>query len=252
LEIIKTLAVPLRSLKHSESSKIIAFFTEAEGLVSLLAKGARKARPSIPYDTFSLMNIVYRSKETREIQLLTSAELLDGFLPIRDDFTKSAVAFAFCELILRTVEVRDANSPLFLLLVECLKGLSAAKAHPQNYLWFFQLGLIRNLGFALELDACAVCGKSVSALSQEDYRFSPEYGSLVCQQCSAQKTGHYTIHPETLKALQYISAKELDKAARLKVSALAAREIDGLMAFCLRNYIEGWKSLKSRELLIKK
>jgi len=249
METIKTLAFPLRSLKHSESSKIITFFTEAEGMVSLMAKGARKAKPIVPYDTFSLMNVVYRSKATREIQLLTSAELVDGFLPIRDNFAKSAAAFAFCELVLRTQIAGDANVPLFHLLVESLKGLAAAPANSQNYLWFFQMGLIRNLGFGLELNTCAVCGKSTTDFAPEEIRFSFEYGSPICKDCLPENAGPFTLHLETLKALQFISSKELDKSARLKVSPLASKEIDGLLNSCLRNYIEGWKGLKSRELM---
>ncbi len=250
LETIKTIAIPLRSLKHSESSKIITFFTEAEGIITLMAKGARKAKPMVPYDTFSLMNVVYRSKQTREIQLLTSAELIDGFLPIRDNFAKLAAAFAFCELVLRTQIAGDANARLFHLMVESLKGLAAAPANYRNYLWFFQLGLIRNLGFGLDLNTCAGCGKSTTDFPPEEIRFSFEYGSPVCRNCQSENTGLFTLRPETLKALQFISSKELDKSARLKVSPLAAREIDGLLNSCLRNYIEGWKGLKSRELIV--
>lgn len=249
MDIIKTDAIPLRSVKHSESSRIITFFTEAEGIVSLLGKGVRKAKNRTPFDAFSLMNVVYRSKASREIQLLTGAELLDGFLGIRDDLDKSAAAFGVCELVLRTTQPGDAHPQLFLLMTETLRGLDAAKSHPQNYFWFFQLGLLKSLGFGFDLQNCVSCGKDVSQFTGEQYRFSYEDGGLVCPDCPPPEKLSFTLKPEALRILQYLSLKEMNKAERLKASPSAAKEIEGLFGSYLRFHLEGLHGLKSKELL---
>jgi len=249
MDIIKTNAIPLRSVKFSESSKIITFFTEAEGMASLLAKGVRKAKNGVPFDTFSLMNIVYRSKSSREVQLLTGAELLDGFIGVRNDLDKCAAAFGICELVLRTTQPNDPHPQLFLLMTETLKGLDAAKSHPQNYLWFFELGLVKSLGFGFDLHTCVSCGKAAALFPGEQYRFSYQDGGLICSDCPSPEKLSFTLHPEALKILQYLSLKEMNKAERLKASISAAREIEGLFNSYLRYHLEGLYGLKSKELL---
>ena len=252
METIKTDAVPLRSVKHSESSRIITFYTEAEGRVAVMAKGIRKAKHLTPADTFSLMNIVYRSKSTREVQLLISLELLDGFINIRNELDKSAAAFGICELVLRTTAAQDPNPLLFEVLVKTLKGLDSAIAHPRNYYWYFQLGLIKSLGFGFQAQTCAACGKNAADFKGNKYRISFENGGAVCENCAAAQTINFTIQPETLKILQFLSIKDLEKAGRLKPSSQAAREIEGMFTSYLQYHIEGLKTLRSKELIYRK
>lgn len=218
----------------------------------MMAKGIRKAKHPVPADTFSLMNIVYRSKSSREVQLMTSLELLDGFINIRNDLDKSALAFGICELILRTVIVQDPNPLLFKVLKRTLKGLDSAKSQPSNYYWYFQLGLVKTLGFGFQIDSCVNCGKSCSDFKGSKYKYSFEYGGAVCENCSLDETVNFTIHPETLKILQFLSMKDLEKAGRLKPSNQAAREIEGLFSSYLKYHVEGLRTLKSKELIYRK
>ena len=252
METVKTDAIPLRSIKHSESSRIITFFTEEAGIVSIMGKGVRKARHFVPFDTFSRMNIVFRSKSTREVQLLLNGELLDSFLSIRSHFEKTAVAFSICELLLRTLVSDDPNPPLFRFTIETLKSLNSAQAGNINFLWFFQLGLAKALGMGLDLEGCVICGKNSAGFSGDKYHFSYENGGIICPECRRSDKIHYSLRPEALKILQFLSTKELEKAGILKASPSAAREIDSVLNSYLKFHIEGLQSLRSRELLLLK
>ena len=252
METIKTNAVPLRSVKHSESSRIITFYTEAEGQIAVIAKGVRKAKHLVPADTYSLMNIVYRSKSTREVQLMISLELLDGFINIRNDLDKSAAAFGICELVLRTTAAQDPNPLLFEVLVNTLKGLDSAGARLRNYYWYFQLGLIKSLGFGFQAETCADCGKNAADFKGNKYPISFEYGGAVCEKCASSETIRFTLRPETLKVLQFLSMKDLEKVGRLRPSIQADGELEGLFSAYLRYHIEGLKTLKSKELIYRK
>ena len=243
MEIIKTDAVVLRSIKHSESSRIVSFFTETNGKVSLIAKGARKARPFVPMDTFSLMSIVYRSKSSRDIQLMTSAELLDSFLTVRDDLRKSAAAFAMCDLVNKTTMEDDSNPLLFEALVEALGALNEKSSRPANSLRHFQIRMIETLGFGLDLERCLNCGKK-----SEDFpggktcRFSFESGGIICPECGAGEENAASLKPEVLKTLQYLAGAPVDKIQRLKISPAAGRDIERLLLGFLRRHIEGFKT----------
>ncbi len=250
MEIVKTDAIPLRSIKHSESSRIIRFYTERGGKVSVLAKGIRRSKQQVPTDTFSLMSIIYRSKPSREIQILTGAELLNPFLGIRDDFRKSAAAFAICEVVDKTTEVSDPNPALFEAMVEALKGLDSAKSNPLNYLWFFLLRLTEAQGFGLNLDTCLNCGKRLKELPAGKLQFSYARGGVFCPECGGEESS-IKITPESLKVLQYLKAKGADKLDRLKTSPASAREIGKILFGFLRYHIEGLQYLKSLEMIYK-
>ncbi len=247
MEIIKTDAIPLWSIKHSESSRIVRFFTESGGKLSALAKGARKSRRAVPTDTFSLVNIIYRFKPSREIQILTGVELLDSFLSIRDDFRKCAAAFAVCELTDKTTEVSDPNPALFKAMTEALSGLNRAKTNPVNHLWLFQLRLIEALGFGLNLDNCLECGKSLHRHSGERSSFSFEGGGVLCGGCRGVNPAG--LSPESLKVLLYLREKGVKTLERLKPSKGAGREIERALQGFLHYHIEGLKRIKSLELL---
>lgn len=249
MEIIKTDAIVLRSLKHSESSRIISFFTESSGRVSLLAKGARKAKNLVPMDTFSLMNIVYRRKASREIQLLTQAEQLNPHLGIRDNLNKMAVGFGVCELVLRMTEPDDPNPSIFQAMAETLEGLNSASANPGNYFWFFQLRLLEALGFGLNLMTCLQCGTRIEDFLRGRVKFSFEGGGLICPKCKGEAGKAAVLKPESLKALQFVSRQGVDKLGRLKPSLEAKKEIDRILTRYTGHHIEGMRKLHSRELI---
>ncbi len=252
LDTIKTDAIPLRAVKHSESSKIITFFTEAEGLVSLMAKGVRKTKHKTPFDTFSLMNIVYRRKRSREVQILTNGELRNGYLNIRNDLDRMAVAFGICELIFKTMQPNDAFPILFKRMMDVLECLNLKPANPRNYFWFFQMGLIESLGFGFNLDVCVNCQMDLARIEGGKLYFSYERGGVICARCGKSGEVDFTLRAESFKALHYLYSKNVCRAGRLKVSQRASWEIEKLLHSFMKYHIEGWQVLKSRQLIYRR
>ena len=248
MEIVKSDAIVLRSIKHSETSRIISVYTELKGRISLLAKGARKAKPHVPMDTFSLLNVVYRYKSSREIQLLTSVESLNSFLSIRDNLNKSSIAFQMCELTLRTTEAEDSNIMLFKALKDSLTGLNEASKNFINFLWYFEIRLLEAIGFGIEVESCRHCGKNADASGPNRANFSFEQGGLLCPECSKLDEKSVTLRPETLKTLQFILKQSPDKLERISVSNDAAKQLNDVLAGYFRHHIEDMRRLNSRKL----
>ena len=246
IETIKTDAVILRGIKHSESSRILTVFTEAQGKISLIAKGIRKGKQRIPTDPFSLMRLVYRYKPARELQVVTQAEAVDAFLGIREDMGKMQTAFALCELTLRTMETADPHHDIFLSMVDTLKALNDTKGIPHNLLWHYELNLIRGIGFGLDFTRCAACGKEAGE-GEKRIRFSFAAGGILCSKCRGEETS-IIIHPESIKILRYIEGGGIERASRLKPSEAAEKEIDRLLIGFLSYHVEGMKGLNAADM----
>jgi len=249
MEIIKTDAIVLRSLKHSESSVILNVFTESQGRISLLAKGARKAKQHVPLDSFSLINTVFRSKASREIQLLTSVELINPFLRIRDDLQAIYIAVSMCELVLKTTEPCDSNLLLFKYFTDSLEGLNKARANYRNYLYFFNIKLLEAIGFGLDLKKCVKCSGSIGSTDNGSLKLHFESGGLICGKCDPGDIKMANIQPEAFKALLYLDTQPLDRIGRLKISISAGKQLEGLLLAYLKYHIENFRALKTREFL---
>jgi DNA repair protein RecO (recombination protein O) len=249
MEIIKTDAIVLRSLKHSESSVIINVFTESQGRISLLAKGARKAKQHVPLDSFSLINTVFRSKSSREIQLLTSAELIDPFLRIRDNLKTIYIAIGMCELVLKTTEPNDPNPLLFKYLAQSLEGMNKTRTNHRNYFYFFIMGMLEAIGFGIDFKSCVKCGRSISGEGNGSLKLHFDSGGIICGNCASGDIKMANIQPEAFKALLYLDTQPLDRIGRLKISDSAGKQMEGLLFAYLRHHIDSFKSLKSQEFM---
>ncbi len=87
-EIIKTEAVVLSKLNYGDSSLIVTLFTKEYGKLSAIIKGARnpKSKMGLVIDPLNHLQIILYKKDTRELQIISSAEILTYFPKIKDRF----------------------------------------------------------------------------------------------------------------------------------------------------------------------
>ncbi len=77
----KTQAVVLKTQRLGETSKILTLYSQKFGKIKVVAKGARGLKSRF-YGTLEPLNhisIVYYFKETRELQLLSQADICVKF-----------------------------------------------------------------------------------------------------------------------------------------------------------------------------
>jgi DNA repair protein RecO (recombination protein O) len=184
-EIFKTDAIVLRSTRWSESSKIVHLFTLDRGYIKVIAKGALQQKSPFrgTLETLNLVEIVVSHKESRGLQLITSASLQNSFQKIRADLEKTAIAFSIIELTQQLLRTHEPLREFFEYTTLVLSWLNASQSSDQRiYLWHFMLNLSRGLGFGWDFDQCLSCGPSPSTpFVYLDY----ENGGIICQNCLA-------------------------------------------------------------------
>jgi DNA repair protein RecO (recombination protein O) len=184
-EIFKTDSIVLRSSRWSESSKIVHLFTPDKGYVKVIAKGALQQKSPFrgTLETLNLVEIVVSHKESRGLQLITSASLQNSFQKIRGDLEKTAIAFSIIELIQQLLRTHEPLREFFECTTLVLSQLnSSPESDLRIYLWHYMLNLSRSLGFGWDFDQCLSCGSSPSTpFIYLDY----ENGGIICQKCLA-------------------------------------------------------------------
>tara|TARA_Y100000591_G_scaffold318776_1_gene330087 strand:+ start:651 stop:1337 length:687 start_codon:yes stop_codon:yes gene_type:complete len=152
--IVNTPAIVLKSFSYGESSLIARCFSEKNGKVSLIIKGAKKNKsPKAPYfQPFCYIDIIYNYKLNRDLQILSKVNFRQYWSKILDDLYRVSLAISILELTDKTMPDNDPNPVLFLTLKKVLKAFNNTLIDPKILFWFYECALLNNLGFQPNLE----------------------------------------------------------------------------------------------------
>ena len=150
--IVSTEGIVLRSMKFGDSSKIISLYSLEEGMVSLIAKGARNPKSKFG-SALQPLSIIYASfykKSNRDLHIVNKAELIKPLSGISRSIEKMAVGLSLVESVSHTQEKDDANHELFYLLKDKLIKLNSIEIDPFTIFISFQIELAQLMGFGID------------------------------------------------------------------------------------------------------
>lgn len=191
-------AVVLRHSDQGEADRLITLYTRQLGKMRVIARGARKIASRKAGHIEPFTHVKLQLAKGREMHLVTQADTVDAFLPLRDDLILTGQASYVIELLDRfTYEDETGNAALFRLLTETLARL-AAKTDPWLVQRYYEMRLLDQLGFRPQLFECVNCGREIKA---EDQFFSFQAGGVICPRCGR---GLPNLHPISIDALRYL------------------------------------------------
>ncbi len=195
-DIVKTDAIVLSKLNYGDTSLIVSVYSEQYGKLSVIIKGGRnpKSRAGMIADTLNHINLVLYKKDTRDIQLLSSVDIVSHFPRIKEDIEKTQFALAIAELVKRLTVENEANKRLFKGLAKIFSLIDSDKEHPGVLFGRFYLFFLSELGYALQISRCGVCRNKIPA---KNSGFSFETG-FVCNDCFNLHSGLNFISAELL------------------------------------------------------
>ncbi len=199
MPLVTTPAVVLKVSAYSETSKIARFLTREHGLVSALARGARRARSATGpgLDLFAVGIASIRMKASTDLHTLTGFDLLRAHSHLAGDVARFGAAAALAELALKCAPA-EPHPELYDRLEEGLDALDRAgegeaEAAALSACW----RLVGALGFEPALERCAVCGTPV----EPPVRFAAAQGGALCAAHRAGAERHTTLGAEDRDAL---------------------------------------------------
>ena len=157
-------AVVLRHADYGEADRMLTLYTRQHGKLRALAKGARKSASRKAGHLEPFTHVSLQLARGRDLPIVTQADTLDAYLPLRADLTRTAQASYVLELVDRlTYQDEIGNPALFRLLTETLSRLAAGKA-AWPVIRFYEMRLLDGLGFRPRLFECANCGRGLPNL----------------------------------------------------------------------------------------
>ena len=225
----RTRAVILRRRKYSDADRILTVFTPRFGKRMLIAKGSRKttSRKAGHLELFSHTNLLVAQARTWDI--ITESETVEGFLQLRADLDAISLAAYICELVDAFTAEDDEYESLWELLLLCLRELdggSTKGAGADLLLRWFELQLLRQMGFQPELFACLGCGAELQPV--ENF-LHLNAGGVFCPDCGRTMQGAEMISVGALKVLRHFSRTHWDGLRDLHIGPTTAQAVESVL-----------------------
>lgn len=173
--------VVLRTYKLGEADRIIVLMTAGHGKVRAVAKGVRKTKSRFGARLEPASNASLLFYEGRELDVVTQAESIDHFRPIRDDLARMTDAMALLEAVDQTAQERQPDARLYQMLVGALRTLAERDPRSPLLVAAFYWKLLSMEGFGPMLDCCATCGEPATAVDLVAFDLSQ--GGALCRTC---------------------------------------------------------------------
>jgi DNA repair protein RecO (recombination protein O) len=229
----KSLALVLKVVDFSETSRIVTLFTREHGKLSGLAKGARRLRSPFEaaLDLLTLCRIVFIRKSSADLDLLTEASVVKRFRPKNNQLCRYYAGFYVAELLAALTEPYAPLAQLFDEANVALRRVATADGVPVSVARF-ELAALRELGFLPRFDACVACDERLRPAGRSF--FSAKLGGVLCGRCRQTQSGVTTVTAGTIQALRWI-AEPNAPVERLHIHRSALREMRELLTKYLTN-----------------
>ncbi len=219
-------AVILRHSDLGEADRLLVLFSPQRGKLRAVAKGVRKITSRKAGHLEPLTRVSLLLAEARELPIITQAEALEAYLPLRSDLEKLSQASYVIELIDRFLPEDQLPQPqLYTLLTQTLERL-ARTPDAWAALRFFDLRLLDGLGFRPRLFECVSCGTPLRPQAQF---FSFEAGGVLCPECGKHAPTATPLSLNALKYLRYFQRSSWEQVAAVRPSPAARREVEAFL-----------------------
>ncbi len=227
--------IVLRTHKLGEADRIVSLLTERHGKVRAVAKGVRKTKSKFGARLEPTSHVALQLYEGRELDIVTQAESIDHFRPIRDDLDRLTRAVTMLEAADQLSLEREPNADLYRMLLGALRSLAGRNS--PLVVAAFHWKLLALEGFRPEVAGCVMCGVEEGLVA-----FDPIEGGLLCTE---HRRGT-RVSPEAVDLLQQILGGRLAVALEAP-SSPATHEVDHLATRVMEHHLE--RRLRSVGLL---
>ena len=200
--------IVLSARRHGESSVILALLTEAHGLHAGLVRGGQSRRRRGVLEPGNLVAAVWRARLEEHLGSYT-VELETGYAArVLDSADRLAALTSLCATLDSCLAEREAHPMLFSETLRLIHDLEKEDFATRYVVW--ELGLLAELGFGLDLSSCAATG-----VVEDLIYVSPRSAQAVSRAAGAPYRDRLLPLPEFLKGTGRASAADILSGLRL-------------------------------------
>jgi DNA repair protein RecO (recombination protein O) len=182
VSLLESHALVVRTVEVGESDVIATLVTEEAGKVSAIVRGARKGSRRVggalePVHTIAVL----LDDKGAELTTLKEARIVRMRTNVVGDLDALEAAGTALRWARHLFPPRTPEPAGWAVLIALLDGLDARTGSPRQELARAGLAMLAAVGYALELEACAICGRPCP--EGRSACVDPARGGLVCRAC---------------------------------------------------------------------
>lgn len=167
----------LRAVDWRESDRLLTVYTEEQGLITVLARGARSMKSRKMAACQQFCYATFQLTKQGEYLRCSSAELIESFFELRATLAGMALAGYICE-VMCYVCTADPEPELLRLALNSLFAIAGKKAPFPQIKAVFEARCAAIIGFMPEVSGCYLCGEKNGSFSLDVMD-----GQLTCAAC---------------------------------------------------------------------
>jgi DNA repair protein RecO (recombination protein O) len=230
--------IVLRSTDYGEGNKIISLLTSELGKVSVMARGAKKAksRHAAVTQVFTHADFVF-FKQKGHMGTLNHADIIESHHALREDLTRSAYSAYLVEMTDRMLADEEGSAYLFGQLKAGLSAIENDK-DMQIVVHLYEMKMFELAGYLPVTAYCVSCGAADDLV-----RFSPEMGGVLCNRCKIKDPASIPVSEGTLKLLKLFPVMDMSRLGAIQVK----EETKSQLKTCMKAYMDthigiSWRS----------
>lgn len=227
-------ALVLRRQELGESDRLVWLYSLEQGKVCALAKGVRKLRSRKAGHLEPFTRVSLLLARGHDLPIITQAETLEAYLPLREDLLATTMAIYVMELVDRFTQDGEENRRLFRLVVDTLQRL--CQPWPADLvLRYFEVRLLDFAGFRPQLFTCVGCGAEIQP---QDQYFSAQQGGVLCPRCGPGASERQPVSLGALRYLRHFQRSAFSEAMRGRPTPTTQQELEALVQYYLTYILE--------------
>ncbi len=177
--------IVLKSINYKDADKIYTILTDQMGRVSALAKGVRKisSRRAGNLDTLNLITAGI-SESKNGFMLIHEVKTINSFKEIKDSLELSQTGHYLAEFVYRTIQEGQGAGEVLKLMGYTLKQICEKSTDPKILVAFFEIRMMKLLGYEIQIDRELKARLSESSLElfqklyRGDFHVNPKKESM--------------------------------------------------------------------------
>lgn len=231
-----------------EADRIYSLYTLEGGKIQVLAKSVRKSQAKLAgyLENFTFADITVA--KNMGMGKITGAVVENSFQSIRTQYFPVSRVMASLNVFNKIVDFDHRDQAVFWLLREYLEAVDSQslisptleeseleeKISLLDAIFIFKL--LNFLGYGIEIDACAECGRENGKHGSAELFFSAKSGGTVCKDCAKKGKAHLGLSQNAIKLMHLSLKNGIKPFMKIKASrkdidflSIANREILGWM-----------------------
>ncbi len=147
----------LSARPHGEGALVLQVLTSAQGRHGGLVRGGASRKAKATYQIGNRLALTWRARLVDQLGSFTVELAACNAALIMEKPARLAALTSVCALVEQSLPERDPHPELYNLLCDLIDSLAISGVWAEDYVRF-ELALLADLGFGLDLSTCAVTG----------------------------------------------------------------------------------------------